>query len=92
MIRSIRSKALRAFATKGETHKLPVQGASVGRLRRQLLTLDAAVSFEDMNLPGWYFHKLQGEERYSIRVTANFRLTFGWDKEDAIDVDLEDYH
>jgi plasmid maintenance system killer protein len=27
-----------------------------------------------------------------VRVTANYRLTFGWDHPDAIAVDLEDYH
>jgi len=41
-----------------------------------------------------YFHALKGQEkgRFSVRVTGNFRMTFGWDGEDAIDLDLEDYH
>jgi len=25
-------------------------------------------------------------------VSGNWRITFGWDEADAIDVDLEDYH
>ncbi len=47
-----------------------------------------------MNVPGYYFHRLTGrdKDRYSLRVTANYRLTFAWLEEDAIDVDLEDYH
>lgn len=45
-----------------------------------------------MNLPGFYFHGLSGEKRWSVRVTANYRLTFGWDEPDAIEVDIEDYH
>jgi proteic killer suppression protein len=45
-----------------------------------------------MNLPGLHFHGLQGEPRWSVRVTANWRVTFGWGEADAIDVDLEDYH
>ena len=28
--------------------------------------------------------------RYASK--RNWRITFGWDSEDAVDVDLEDYH
>jgi proteic killer suppression protein len=30
--------------------------------------------------------------RYSVWVSGNYRITFGFDCEDAIAVDLEDYH
>ena len=53
---------------------------------------DAAALRGDMNLPAYHFHLLRGEQRWSIRVTGNWRITFGWDGVDAIDVDLEDYH
>lgn len=92
MIRSFRSKQLQAFAARGETRKLPVKDAAVRKLVRQLALLNSAVKPEDMNLPGFYFHGLQGENRWSVRVTANFRLTFGWEDPDAVEVDLEDYH
>lgn len=92
MIRSFRSKQLQAFAARGETRKLPVKDAAVRKLARQLALLNSAVKPEDMNLPGFYFHGLQGENRWSVRVTANFRLTFGWEDPDAVEVDLEDYH
>jgi proteic killer suppression protein len=29
---------------------------------------------------------------WSVRVTPNYRITFGWSGEAAIDLDLEDYH
>ena len=47
-----------------------------------------------MNYPGSYFHSLKGgrEGRFSVRLTANFRVTFGWDEDGAVDVDIEDYH
>ncbi len=47
-----------------------------------------------MDLPGFHFHALKGDAkgRYSVRVSGNFRITFGWHDDDAIDVDLEDYH
>jgi proteic killer suppression protein len=54
--------------------------------------LDAATGSEQVNLPGYHFHALRGEGRWSIRVSGNWRITFGWDGVDAVDVDLEDYH
>ena len=30
--------------------------------------------------------------RYAVRLTANVRVTFGWDDDGAAAVDLEDYH
>ena len=47
-----------------------------------------------MSYPGSYFHPLKGDRagRYAIRLTANCRVTFGWDEDGATDVDIEDYH
>ena len=30
--------------------------------------------------------------RYAVRLSANYRVTFGWDEDSAVDVDIEDYH
>ena len=40
------------------------------------------------------FHKLENTnpERYSIHVNGNYCITFGWDGDNAINVDFEDYH
>lgn len=93
MITGFRNKALRIFAESGDASKLPVSSVAVDRVERQLVTLDAASAAKQMDLPGWYFHQLKGRPvRYSVRVTANWRLTFGFADEDAKDVDLEDYH
>lgn len=90
MIKSFRNKGFRRFAEKGDPSKLSVQ--NVDRIRRVLARLDGALVPEDMNLPGFYFHRPQGEDRFSVRVTGNWRITFGWVEKDAVDVDLEDYH
>ncbi len=92
MIRSYRSKALRRFAEEGDVSKLPVQ--NVERVRRILTLLDEAVSPFEMNISGYKFHALKGRDkgRYSVWVTGNYRITFGWDGNDATEVDLEDYH
>ena len=90
MIRTFRSKPLRQFVKTGKPEKLPVQNTA--RISRILRAMDAAIKPEDMNLPGYFFHGLEGEQRWSVRVTGNWRITFGWDGTDVIDVDLEDYH
>lgn len=92
MIRSFRSKALRRYAETGDRSKLSV--TNVDRLDRMLTRLDAATSAEQMDRPGWRFHPLKGamKGRYAVDASGNWRLTFGWDGEDAVGVDLEDYH
>ena len=56
--------------------------------------LNAAPVPGDMNLPGLDFHPLKGADkgRYAVKVSANYRITFGWHDGDAIEVDYEDYH
>ncbi len=45
---------------------------------RILQWLEVAVRPEDMNIAGFRFHGLQGNpKRWSVRVTANYRITFG---------------
>jgi proteic killer suppression protein len=92
MIRSFRSKALKRFAERGDASKLNVP--NVRRVAIILAHLGGAVSPEDMNLPGYRFHSLKGrgKGRYAVDASGNWRITFGWDGKDAVDVDLEDYH
>ncbi|MEM8697489.1 MAG: type II toxin-antitoxin system RelE/ParE family toxin [Pseudomonadota bacterium] len=91
MIKGIRHKGLKRFAATGDARKLSVQKSD--RIRRQLVQLDAATKPEDLNLPGYRFHGLAGKpKRYAIDVSENWRMTFGWDGENVIDIDLEDYH
>lgn len=48
---------------------------------------------ENRNIAGFHFHGLQGKpKRWSVRVSGNYRITFGWSGEAAVDVDYEDYH
>ena len=55
--------------------------------------LDAITDLKDcVGVRG--FHPLTGNRRgtYAMTVSANYRITFGWQAPDVIDVDLEDYH
>jgi proteic killer suppression protein len=56
--------------------------------------LDAAKAAQDMNLHGFGFHPLKGDRKgtYAVKVSGNLRMTFRFEGEDALDVDLEDYH
>jgi proteic killer suppression protein len=46
-----------------------------------------------MNIPGFNFHRLQGQPvRYTVHVNGPWCLTFEWEGEDAVHVDLEQYH
>jgi toxin HigB-1 len=92
MIRLFRSKALSRYYATGETAKLSVQNPA--RIRRVLIALNDAKVPDDMNLPGMRFHGLKGQDRgrFTVDASGNWRITFGWDGMDAIDVDLEDYH
>jgi proteic killer suppression protein len=92
VIRSFRSKGLQRFAERGDPSRLSVQNPD--RIRRILLALNAAKSPEAMNMPGLRFHALMGRDRgrYAVDASGNWRVTFAWDGEDAVDIDLEDYH
>ena len=60
---------------------------------RILQLLEAAARPAEMDIAGFRFHGLRGKpQRWSVRVTGNYRITFGWSGENALDVDLEDYH
>ena len=92
MIRSFCSKGLRRFAETGDAAKLSVQRPD--RIRRILILLNAAKAPAQMDVAGFRFHALKGGDRggFSIWASENYRITFGWNGEDAIEVDLEDYH
>lgn len=92
MIRNFRHKGLeRLWETSSPAGITPSLAA---RATRILDALDAATSPQEMDLPGFRFHALKGNRSgtYAISVSANWRITFGWDASDAVDVDYEDYH
>ena len=92
MITSFKHKGLELFFTKGSSKGIPAQYAS--RIERLLDRLDASKEAEDMDLPGFKFHALKGDRKgqYAVSVTGNWRITFECAGEDAVNVNLEDYH
>jgi len=91
MIRSFRSRALAAFWHRGDAAK--IRPDLVTWLTVRLSRLDSALEPGSMNVPGFNFHRLQGHPvRYSVHINGPWCLTFEWDGEDAVRVDLEQYH
>jgi toxin HigB-1 len=92
MIRSFRSRALKRFWVDGKTKDIASEWQP--RITILLDRLDASRRPSDMALPGFGFHPLKGPRKgqYAVSVSGNFRITFAWLDEDAIDVHLEDYH
>jgi proteic killer suppression protein len=92
VIRSFRHKGLERYFRKGE--RKGIDARHEPRIRRILDRLDASIRPEDMNLPGYKFHGLKGERKgaFAVWVSANWRITFGFDGGDAVNVNLEDYH
>jgi proteic killer suppression protein len=92
MIRSFKHKGLERYFHKGSTSG--IQTVHEKKLRLILGRLNAAAEIRDMDLPGLYLHQLKGKYkgRWSVRVSGNWRITFGFDAPDATELDYEDYH
>ncbi|AFL89798.1 plasmid maintenance system killer protein [Terriglobus roseus DSM 18391] len=92
VIGSFRHAGLEKFFKSGS--KAGIQPAHASRLELQLGVLNAAEGPEDMAVPGWKLHALQGKLRghYAVSVNGNWRMVFAFDGTDAILVDYSDYH
>ena len=64
------------------------------KLRIRLEVIDSALVIDEIRLPGYDLHELQGDRKgtWSIKVSGNWRLTFRFEDGEVYDVDLEDYH
>ena len=92
MIRSIRHKGLRALYERNDPSRLNPNW--VKRIRMILARLEASAGPSDMALPGLRLHALRGALKgfYAVDVSGNWRIVFRFEGEDAVDVDLLDYH
>jgi len=97
--------AIRNFKTKG-TEDINYGRATKEALRTlpkelhhkaqiKLARLGAVTSIQDLQeIRGNRFEKLKGERQgqYSIRINDQYRICFKWEEEDAVDVEIIDYH
>lgn len=92
MIKSFKHKGLERLFTKGSASG--VQADYAGRIALMLDAIDAAEQVNELDLPGFRLHRLKGDKRnlWSVKVSANWRITFEFENGDAYILDLEDYH
>jgi toxin HigB-1 len=91
VIGGFRHKGLEELYRNGKTRR--IGAGEIRKCVRILQLLEVAEMPEDLNIASFRFHRLQGsEKRWSVRVTGNYRITFGWMGESAVDIDYEDYH
>lgn len=91
-IKGFRHKGLERFFATGT--KRGIQAQHAARLRLILGALNAATDPQDLNLPGLGLHELHGDRKgtWAVKVSGNWRVTFGFAGKDADDVNYEDYH
>ena len=91
-IKKFKHKGLKKFFESGI--KTGIQAVHADKIELILDLLDAAQEAKDMNFPGSDFHPLKGDLRgfFSVHVNGNWTIIFRFEKGDAHDVNLIDYH
>ena len=75
-----------------DRHRLAA--AQVDKIKRVLARLDEATDIKHMALAGFGLHPLKGNLKgcWAVSVSGNWRIIFRFEKSNAYDVDLVDYH
>jgi len=92
---------IKSFAD-GDTEELFIRGRSkrlpsdiIKRALRRLEYVDFAVSLDDLRVPpSNRLHGLKGDRKgqWSISINEQWRICFRFDKGDAYEVEITDYH
>ena len=93
MIRSFADIETESFFTSGKSRRLPPD--ILKRAAMRLNQLHAATKAEDLRLPlSNHLEALTGNRtgQWSIRVNQQWRICFRFEKGDAFDVEIVDYH
>ena len=92
MVKSFRCRETEKIFQRRHSRKF----SSIRRAaRKKLLILDAAGALSDLRVPpANRFEKLSGDRRgqHSVRVNDQWRICFRWERGDAYDVEITDYH
>jgi proteic killer suppression protein len=93
MIKSFLDTQTEQFYITGKSRKIP---ASIHKVAlRKLDYLHAAMNLEDLRVPpANRLEKLKGDLKafHSIRINKQYRIIFKFEKNDAYDVQIIDYH
>jgi len=93
VIKSFKDKEAQRLFQRETSRKIP---ADLQRTAlRKLRMLNQARSLEDLKIPpGNCLEALQGDRQgqYSIRINNRWRLCFIWEEDNALEVEIVDYH
>jgi len=93
MIKSFECKKTQKIFYRERSIKLP---SSIQRTAmRKLWMVAAANSLSDLRIPpANHLEKLRGKRKgqHSIRINDQWRICFKWQKQDAYEVEIIDYH
>lgn len=93
MIRGFACHETEKLFNDESSRRLPTQIQRVAR--RKLLVLHQARSLNDLRVPYGNHLEALGSDRkgqHSIRINDQWRVCFRWQGEDALDVEIVDYH
>lgn len=93
MIRSFRDTQTERVFRRERSRRFPPEVQR--RAHRRLLLLDAAETLQDLRVPpGNRLERLSGRraKQHTIRINDQWRICFRWDRGDAYDVEITDYH
>ena len=93
MIKSFRGKVAEALFNGSCPKGFPSTVAK--RARRKLEMVEAAAALSDLEVPpGNHLEALKGDRKgqHSIRINDQWRVCFKWNKAEASDVEVVDYH
>ena len=92
MIRSFKHRGLKRLYERGD--RSGIRQDLLAKIERILTVLDSAAVPQALDLPGYRLHPLKDDLQglWSVTVRANWRITFRLVGDDALDVDLVDYH
>ena len=93
MIKSTKGKLIVRLLAGGSVKGFPPD--LVDRAEVSVAAINAAQSLDDLRIPpSNHLEKLVGKRKrhHSIRISKQWRVCFIWDGEDALDVEIVDYH
>jgi proteic killer suppression protein len=93
VIRSFASKETEKIFNRQRSRKLPQDIQQIAL--RKLRMINRAVTINDLRVPpANRLEKLSGdrEGQYSIRINQQWRICFRWQKGNAYEVEVADYH
>ena len=93
MIRSFASSETERFFATGKSRRLPPEIRK--RTAMRLTQLDAATTIDDLRFPpSNHLEALKHDRKgqWSIRINDQWRVCFRFERGDAYDVEVTDYH